>query len=154
QEQIRDSERPDSPRLQRIRAVGIRSWVGVPLLREGNAVGALAVSRREVKPFSDSEIALLETFAAQAVIAIENTRLFNETKESLDQQTATSEILRVIATSPTDLQPVLDALVMSAGRLCQAADTSLLLVERDQLRTVAGGSRGAGNLDNPGLSYS
>src|SRR5262249_11504306 len=134
---------------------GRASMIAVPLLRHGEAIGAIGITRDEPEGFSGRHIALLQTFADQAVIAIENVRLFTETKEALEQQTATSEILRVIASSPTDLQPVLDALVASARRLCRAADTFLLLVERDQLRTVAGGpGEATGNLANPGLSYS
>src|SRR5262249_35282397 len=113
---------------------------------------AILVRREEIRPFTEIHIGLLETFADQAMIAIENGRLFKETKEALERQTTTSDILRVIATSPTALQPVLDALVVSAGRLCRAADTFLLLVEGDVLRTVAG--HGPGYLGNPGLSYS
>src|SRR4029434_1093375 len=123
----------------------------VPLLREGTSIGVIIIRRVEVRPFSDTQITLLQTFADQAVIAMENVRLFTELQEknraltqahaqvteTLDQQTATSEILRVIAGSPTDLQPVLDALVESARPLCQAADTALLTVEGDQLRVAA-----------------
>jgi signal transduction histidine kinase len=119
------------------RARGWRSNLFVPMIREDVAVGLISITRREPGPFAADQIALLEIFAAQAVIAIENVRLFNETKNALERQTATSEILRVIAGSPTDLQPVLDALVESASRLCQAADTFLLLVEGDQLRVAA-----------------
>jgi two-component system NtrC family sensor kinase len=116
---------------------GMRTLLMVPLLKEGRLVGALAVHRREVRPFTDRQMDLLQTFAAQAVIAIENVRLFNETKEALEQQTATSEILRVIAHSPTDLQPVLDAMAESAARLCTAYDASIFRLDGDVLRLVA-----------------
>jgi GAF domain-containing protein len=124
--------------------LGFRSVVTVPMLREGEVVGAILVARREAGRFPDAEVELLRTFADQAVIAIANVRLFKELEvrnreltEALTQQTATGEILRVIASSPTDLQPVLDAVVESAGRLCQAADTFLLLVEAEQLKVAA-----------------
>jgi signal transduction histidine kinase/putative methionine-R-sulfoxide reductase with GAF domain len=103
-----------------IRLHDIRSVVSVPLLRHDEAIGTLAVTRREAGGFADDEIALLQTFADQAVIAIENVRLFHETKEALERQTATAEILRVISSSPTDVQPVFDAIAQSAMRLCQA----------------------------------
>ena len=108
-----------------------------PLMREGDAVGAIVIRRTEVRPFSEKQIKLLETFADQAVIAIENVRLFNELKESLEQQTATSEILGVIASSPTDIQPVLNTIAENAARLCEATDAHNSPVEGDVTRFVA-----------------
>ena len=90
-----------------------------------------------MRPFTPAQIKLLETFADQAVIAIENVRLFKELKESLEQQTATSEILGVIASSPTDIQPVLDAVAASAARLCESSDAQIFRVDGDLLQQVA-----------------
>ena len=92
-------------------------------MRGGQPIGAIAVGRAQPDPFPTNQVALLATFADQAGIAIENVQLFNEVKESLEQQTATSEILGVIAGSPTDIQPVVDAVVKSAARLCDASDS-------------------------------
>ena len=104
---------------------GFRTFLVAPLRLKGEFVGRLGARRMEVRPFTPVQIKLLETFADQAVIAIENVRLFNELKESLEQQTATSEILGVIASSPTDIQPVLDAVAENAARLCGADDATI-----------------------------
>ena len=117
--------------------LGYRASLAVAMVREGAAIGVVSVARGEARPFTDKQIALLETFADQAVIAIENVHLFNELQERLEQQTATSEILRVISSSPTDLQPVLDAVVENAARLCDASDAVINRVEGDQLRLAA-----------------
>jgi GAF domain-containing protein len=118
-------------------AAGYRSVLAVPMLRDGEPIGAISLGRREPRPFSDKQIALVKTFADQAVIAIENVRLFNETKEALEQQTATSVMLRIIASSPTDLQPVLDAMAKSAASLCTAYDASVFRLDGDVLRLAA-----------------
>jgi GAF domain-containing protein len=125
-------------------AFGVRTTLLTPLLRDGVAIGAVQIRRTEVRPFSDSQIKLLESFADQAVIAIENARLIHEQQasnrdltEALQQQTATSEILRVIASSPTAIQPVLDAVAESAARLCESFDTQIFRLENDTVHRVA-----------------
>jgi signal transduction histidine kinase len=117
--------------------VGRRTYLSVPLRQQGELIGLLNARRTEVRPFTPVQIKLLETFADQAVIAIENVRLFNELKESLEQQTATSEILGVIASSPAELQPVLDAVAENAVRVCSAEDATIRLVEENLLRQRA-----------------
>jgi two-component system, NtrC family, sensor kinase len=116
---------------------GFRSMLIVPMLRENQAIGCFTVGRAEPGEFSDTDIALLQTFADQAVIAIENVRLFTETKEALEQQTATSEILRVISSSPTNVQPVFEAITKSAARLCDAVDATIFQLDGDMLLLMA-----------------
>jgi GAF domain-containing protein len=144
---------PTAPETSRqfAQAVGFRSSLSVPMLREGNPIGAISVSRAEAIPFTDTQIALLKTFADQAVIAIENVRLFTELQEknraltdahaqvteALEQQTATAEILRVISSSPTDLQPVMDVVAESAAQFCGASNVAILRLEGELLRVVA-----------------
>ena len=127
-----------------IQEAGWRTGLGVPLLREGAAIGLVGMWRRDVLPFSDRQIELLKTFADQAVIAIENVRLFKELEarnrelsEALDQQTATSEILRVISRSPTDVQPVFDAIAEAAMRLCGAHSSLVTTFDGELLHLVA-----------------
>ncbi len=121
----------------RIVSISARTFLIVPLRQQGEIIGTLTARRTEVRPFTPAQIKLLETFADQAVIAIENVRLFQELKESLEQQTATSEILGVIASSPTDIQPVLDVVAENAAKLCDAIDAVILRPEGDSLRVLA-----------------
>src|SRR6266852_3492026 len=133
-------EFPDSATVQ----LGVRTVLATPLLREGVAIGVIMIRRMEVRPFSDNQIALLQTFADQAVIAIENVRLFKELEArnrelttALDKQTATSDILRVISRSQTDVQPVFDAILASAVRLLGAYSGALTRIAGDQIELAA-----------------
>jgi signal transduction histidine kinase len=118
-------------------ADGNRALVGVPLIRDGAPIGVLVLTRSVARPFTEKQIALATTFADQAVIAIENVRLFNETKEALEQQTATSDILRVISQSPRDVQPVFDAIAAAALKLCNANSAAVLTFDGELMRLGA-----------------
>src|SRR5262245_41660138 len=128
----------------RLRALGIRTVLATPLLREGIPIGAFVIRRMEVRPFTEKQIKLLETFSDQAVIAIENVRLFTELEarnheltEALEQQTATGEILRVISSSHTDTQPVCDTIARNAARLCEATRSSVNQFDGELLTLAA-----------------
>jgi signal transduction histidine kinase/CheY-like chemotaxis protein len=142
--QVDDLAAEPGYRLATGRRIGIRTVLAVPMLRDGAPLGTVTVWRREVRRFSEAQIALLQTFADQAVIALENVRLFHELgarntdlTEALTQQTATGEILKVISSSPTDIGPVLEAIAITAVRVCDGYDAMVFLREGDVVRRVA-----------------
>ena len=129
---VSDALADPSPQIRdRARMRGFRAALSVPMLRDGQPIGAITVTRREAGAFAANEVELLQTFADQAVIAIENVRLFNETKEALERQTATAEILKVIASSPSDVQPVFDAIAEQSNRLLNGLATAVYSVVDD-----------------------
>ena len=127
----------DPLRVATVELAGARTLVDIPLLKDGVLVGAIVIFRQEVRLFADKEIELLTNFAAQAVIAIENARLLNELRESLEQQTATSEVLRIVASSPGELDAVFKTMLENARHICAAKFGILMLREADGFRSVA-----------------
>ena len=129
------------PLYEQKAVVGVgRSMMGVPLMRRGEPIGVIGLSRSRVDPFTQREIELVTTFADQAVIAIENARLLTELRESLERQTATAEVLGVISRSKFDLQPILQSVVDTAERLCRAEQTVIYRLEDGDYRVAAGHS--------------
>src|SRR5262245_26867331 len=120
-----------------VEIAGARTLLTVPMLKDDELIGAIAIYRQEVRPFTDKEIKLVENFAAQAVIAIENTRLLNELRESLQQQTATSDVLGVISSSPGELEPVFNAMLGNATRICEAGASVIWRPEGDAFKWAA-----------------
>src|SRR6202040_3485480 len=127
----------DPAAVRLVELAGARSIIVVPMLKEKELIGVIVIYRTEVRPFTDKQIELVKNFAAQAVIAIENTRLLSELRQSLEQQTATADVLRVISSSPGALQPVFQAMLENATRICDAKFGIMTLYERGAFRAVA-----------------
>src|SRR4029077_9239579 len=130
-------QRGDPDRVALVELGGARAYLLVPLLKDAAVLGYIMIYRKEVGTFSDKQIALLQNFAAQAVIAVENARLLTETREALEQQTATADILRIISSSPTDVQPTFDAIAASASTLCGAANACVFRFDGSLIHFVA-----------------
>src|SRR5262249_18817405 len=130
-------EPPTSTLRQLFDLAGARTFVIVPMLKDNELIGGIGIYRQEVSPFSARQIELVQNFASQAVIAIENTRLLNELRESLQQQTATADVLQVISGSPGDLEPVFKAMLENAVRICEAKFGNLFLYRDGAWRIVA-----------------
>jgi hypothetical protein len=135
--QIADVEADPEYAYQGQRLAGFRTRLAVPLEREAETIGVIVLGRTKVHPFTDKQVDLVKNFAAQAVIAIENTRLLNELRQSLEEQTATSEVLQVISSSPGDLKPVFAAMLEKAARICDATFGNIFRWEGDALHLVA-----------------
>ena len=127
----------DKVRTATIELAHGRSLIGVPLLRDDEVIGLIVIYRQEVRPFTNKQIEVVQNFAAQAVIAIENARLLNELRELLEQQTATSDVLRVISSSPSDIQPVLETIGERAERLCNAEISVVSIVDGELIRVAS-----------------
>ena len=136
-DQLAYKEKSDPNLVSFIELTGVRTNLSVPMLKEKELIGIITVYRTEVRPFGDKQMELLKNFAAQAVIAIENARLLNELRQSLEQQTATSEVLQVISSSPGELAPVFATMLEKAVRICDAKYGTLYLRDDDRLRLVA-----------------
>src|SRR5262249_25103513 len=127
----------DPLRVITVEQAGARSFVGVPMLKENRLIGAMVIYRQEVHPFTERQTELLKNFADQAVIAIENTRLLTELRESLQQQTATADVLKVISSSLNDLNPVFEVIGQRAEKLCDAEISVISMVDGDFIRLAS-----------------